>query len=160
MHLDLVWDRYVIDSLKATARAKRGKGVCRRVVESAPIPKNWQDFLRVDINKTELFSFLSKELIHSFDTENKEPVVTDGDRVLCVPPQQDIDALAPCNHEEADSRMLLHVAHAAKHRHHQILVRTIDTDVVVLAVMVAHTRPDKDELWLGFYFLNTLSRLV
>lgn len=50
--LDLVWDSYVIDSLKATARAKRGKGVRRRGVESAPIPKNWQDFLRVDINKT------------------------------------------------------------------------------------------------------------
>ena len=104
--LDLVWDNYVIDSLKATARAKRGKAVCRRVVESAPIPKNWQDFLRVDINDRTV-QFPVKELIHSFDTENKEPVVTDGDRVLCVPPQQDIDSLAPCNHEAADSRMML-----------------------------------------------------
>ena len=147
--LDLVWDNYVIDSLKATARAKRGKAVCRRVVESAPIPKNWQDFLRVDINDRTV-QFPVKELIHSFDTENKELVVTDGDRVLCVPPQQDIDSLAPCNHEEADSRMLLHAAHAAKHGHHQILVRTVVTDVLVLAVMVAHTLPDKDELWLSF----------
>ncbi len=37
-HLDLVWDSYRGDSLKATARAKRGKGVRRRVIESAPVP--------------------------------------------------------------------------------------------------------------------------
>ena len=42
--------------------------------------------------------------------------------------------MSPCSHEEADSRMLLHVTHAAKHGHHQILIRTVDTDVVVLAV--------------------------
>ena len=39
--LDLVWDRYVADSLKATARAKRGKGIRRRVVHSAPIPSKF-----------------------------------------------------------------------------------------------------------------------
>jgi len=36
--LDLVWDRYLPDSLKGTARAKRGKGVRRRVVGGASIP--------------------------------------------------------------------------------------------------------------------------
>ena len=48
--LDLVWDKYIDDSLKGTARAKRGKGVRRRVSGSAPIPRNWQDFLFVDEN--------------------------------------------------------------------------------------------------------------
>ncbi len=52
--LDLVWDSYRGDSLKATARAKRGKGVRRRVIESAPVPGNWQNFLRVDLNKKEV----------------------------------------------------------------------------------------------------------
>ena len=28
----MVWDRYIEDSLKGTARAKRRKGMCRRVV--------------------------------------------------------------------------------------------------------------------------------
>ena len=64
--LDLVWDSYVADSLKATIRVKRGKGVRQRVAESAPIPVNWQVFLRVDLNKKELFSFLSKALVDSF----------------------------------------------------------------------------------------------
>jgi len=38
--LYLVWDSYKADSLKATARAKRGKGVRQHVADSAPIPGN------------------------------------------------------------------------------------------------------------------------
>ena len=60
--VDIVWDVYQTDSLKGTTRQKRGKGVRRRVVPSAAIPKNWKDFLRVDDNKTELFSFLSHQI--------------------------------------------------------------------------------------------------
>ena len=35
--LDLVWDRYIADSLKGSARSKRGKGVRRRVVGAAAL---------------------------------------------------------------------------------------------------------------------------
>ena len=35
--------------------------------------------------------------------------------------------------------MLLHVAHAVQHGHHQIVVRSVDTDVVVLAVIITET---------------------
>jgi len=45
-------------------------------------------------------------------------------------------SLVPCSHE-AGARITLHVAHAAKHDHRRIQVRTVDTaDVMVLAVMV------------------------
>ncbi|KAG1681086.1 Atrial natriuretic peptide receptor 2 [Nymphon striatum] len=64
-HLDLVWDTYRADSLKASARAKRGKGVRRCVVAEEAIPRNWQNFLRVDTNKTQLFKFLSEALLWS-----------------------------------------------------------------------------------------------
>ena len=148
--LDLVWDSYAVDSLKATARAKRGKGVRQRVANSAPIPRNWKTFLCVDLNKKELFSFLSKALIEVCKHDGKELVVTDGDEVLCVPHQLDAHLIAPCSHEEADSRMMLHVVHAAQQGHHQMLVRTVDTDVVVLAVMVAETLLANDEIWIAF----------
>ena len=46
--------------------------------------------------------------------------------------------------------MFLHVAHASRHGHEKILVRTVDTDVVVLAVAVAQTLPADSELWLAF----------
>ena len=80
-------------------------------------------------------------LAESFQEEGKELVVTDGEQVICVPQQEGINSLAPCNQEEADTRMMLHVAHAAQHGHHQIQVRTVDTDVVVLAVMVVQKLP-------------------
>ena len=43
--LDLVWDSYRADTLKASTREQRGKGVRRRVVDSAVIPGIWQSFL-------------------------------------------------------------------------------------------------------------------
>ena len=55
--VDLVWDRYICDSLKSTVRAKRGTGSRRRVVYPAPMPGNWQNFLHVDRNKAKLYLF-------------------------------------------------------------------------------------------------------
>lgn len=46
--------------------------------------------------------------------------------------------------------MLLHASHAANHGHHKILLKTVDTDVVVLAVSVAQGLQPEDELWLAF----------
>lgn len=106
--------------------------------------ENWQKFLRGYLNKQQLFSFLSNTLAESVEHQ-KELVVTDGMQVVCVPAQQDSHLLAPCSHEEADSRMMLHVQHAAQHGHNQILVRTVDTDVVV-----AEKLPVKVQIWLTF----------
>ena len=57
--VDIVWDEYFENSLKSQTRSKRGKGVRMRVEASANLPGNWQQFLRIDANKTELFSFIS-----------------------------------------------------------------------------------------------------
>ena len=56
---------------------------------------------------------------------------------------------APCSHEPANSR-ILHVSYAAQHGHHHILIRTVDTDVVVLAVFSINHLPAECELWLTF----------
>ena len=70
--LYLVWDSYKADSLKAAARVKRGKGAHRCVAGSAPMPGNWQDFLRVDLNNKELFCFLSVLLVlHPYQETGK-----------------------------------------------------------------------------------------
>jgi len=148
--LDLVWDTYLANSSKGSTRAKRGQGVRRRVVAAATIPGNWQNFLRVDSNKTELFRFLSAAVMEWFDQEDKELVITDGEAVLSKPILPDLTSLAPCNHEGADSRMLLHASHAAQHGHHAIPIRTVDTDVVVLAVSLAQELQPEDKLWLAF----------
>ena len=46
-----------------------------------------------------------------------------------------INEINPCHHEEADTKMLLHPAvHAAKHGHTKIVLRVVDTDILVLGI--------------------------
>ena len=51
-------------------------------------------------------------------------------------PYEDMTSLTPCNHEEADTCMMLHAAAAMKCGHRRILICTVDTDVA-LAVWIA-----------------------
>ena len=60
--LDVVWDTYKPDSLKESAREKRGKGRRRKVSDDTKLPGNWMDFLRDPSNKKELFLFLTSKL--------------------------------------------------------------------------------------------------
>ena len=114
------------------------------------IPGNWRDFLRVDRNKSELFHFLSKALLEAFNQQGKQLVITDGESILSKPLLHDSDSLSQCYHEEADSSMLLHANHAAICGHLNILIRTVDTDVVVLVVSIAEALGPECELWLAF----------
>ena len=41
-----------------------------------------------------------------------------------------------CNHEEADTRIVVHVLHALEQGMKSVLVRTVDTDVIVILVGV------------------------
>ena len=123
--LDLVWD----DSLKGTARAKRGKDVRRHVVGKAALPGNWQNFLRIDSNKRELFSFLSK-IRRSVRKTSK----------LSSPLGRGCSAHSYC-------RMSTPCGHTALKK--LIVVRTVDTDVVVLAVFAITYLP-AEYLWLAF----------
>ena len=79
-------------------------------------------------------------------------MITDSESILSKPLLHDPNSLSPCNHEEADSQMLLHANYAALRVHHKILIRTVDTDVVVMAVSVAETLGSESELWLAFWY--------
>lgn len=60
--VDIVWDIYILISLKAAARDKRGTGKPRQVKPSTKIPSNWAEFLRVDRNKQALFVEIARKL--------------------------------------------------------------------------------------------------
>jgi hypothetical protein len=92
IRLDIVWDVYMPDSLKAHTRSKRGKGVRRRVAPSSAVPGNWHEFLRIDDNKTELFSFLATNAA-SIDTD-KQVITTYNTDVLCMN-RQDVSVWLP-----------------------------------------------------------------
>ena len=68
--VDLVFDEYRKDSLKAATRENRGSGQCQRVLPNALIPCDWKGFLRVDENKTELFRYLSEKVRDSLQNES------------------------------------------------------------------------------------------
>ena len=54
-----------------------------------------------------------------------------------------------CNHEEVDTRVFLHVKDMAKEGHRKMVIRTVDTDVLVLAVFVYEDLKDGiEELWV------------
>ena len=57
--------------------------------------------------------------------------------------------LAPCTHEEADTRILFHLEDNVRQGHNKVSIRTVDTDVVVLAVTSAQ-RLNISELWVAF----------
>lgn len=60
--VDVIWDVYVPNSLKAGTREQRGTGNQRRVTLATKIPGNWASFLRVDQNKQKLFVLLADQL--------------------------------------------------------------------------------------------------
>ena len=61
--VDLVFDTYNKESIKSATRQKRGDGKRRKVNIETKVPGNWQEFLRVDQNKEELFKLISERLL-------------------------------------------------------------------------------------------------
>jgi hypothetical protein len=60
----------------------------------------------------------------------------------------DLTTLQPCNHSKADTRILLHLAHAVQRGHTAAYVRTVDSVVVDLTVRFFDTL-GLSELWVG-----------
>jgi len=151
--LDLVFDQYIKGSLKASARAKRGQGMRRRVNAESRVPKQWHNFLREDENKAELFHYLAEYVIADVAKtavdEGKQVISTKGVEFLNVLTDANIHELAPCSHEEADTRILLHVEHAGRHGLKRVMIRTMDTDVLVLAIGT-YSKLSLEELWVSF----------
>ena len=77
-------------------------------------------------------------------------ITTIGNKVATKEPDAiDITSIQPCLHEEADTRLLLHAHHARITGYENILIRTVDTDVLVIAVAMAE-KLGNGHLWLLF----------
>ena len=95
--------------------------------------------MRVDENKSELFHLISDRIV-----DEEFPglaIVTRDDEVLSCAPC-DLAGLMGCTHEEADTRMFVHALDGAEH---EILLRTVDTYVVVIGISMAQQ--------IGFLFI-------
>ena len=147
--IDLVFDRYLAKSLKDAVRDKRGSGTRFKVQANGKLPVRWSDFLFVSENKKELFHFLAKEIHgHSFK-ENKQILVTMDTKVLAV----NSPAMPPCSHEEADSRIFIHILDALEEGNNCFMIRTVDTDIVTISLGKFHdieARYSDFDLWIKF----------
>jgi hypothetical protein len=135
--VDVVFDVYIADSLKSSTREKRGggkEGTGRLIdCDSAFPAKKWKSFLSIDENKTRLFQLLADSLSNVQLTEAKSLLATRGNKVVVYGKLVASSSISPCTHEEADTRLVLHVAHAHANGHQQACIWTVDSDVVVIA---------------------------
>eukprot|EP00057_Strongylocentrotus_purpuratus_P010110 XP_011664584.1 PREDICTED: uncharacterized protein LOC105438459 [Strongylocentrotus purpuratus] len=148
--LDLVWDRYLACSIKESTRQKRGSGVRTKVASKTKMPVKWKDFLQDSTNKEELFAFLTQTVAAGECPKGKELYVTSGTSVIT---RGDCEPMEDCTHEEADTRIIVHLQHAAERGSKKIVIRTVDTDIIAILVgqlpSLIVEYPDID-IWVAF----------
>ena len=81
------------------------------MVGSSRLPGSWNNFLRLDDNKTELFEFLATH-IEMTEAANRI-VATKGENVVSNI-DINMEGLSPCTHIEADTRLFIHAKDAAR----------------------------------------------
>eukprot|EP00117_Sycon_ciliatum_P011697 scpid10404/ scgid5699/ len=151
--IDFVVDTYQeisIKSLERSARAADG-GLRQHITSPAQrLPRQFVKFLAVGANKEELLEFLFKQW-QTVDLMKKIPshrelVITSGSSCMKIMSGAATTVALPvtdlaCDHEEADTRLLLHAHHAALAGSRTITIKSPDTDVAVLAVAFSHSIP-------------------
>ena len=145
--LDLIFDQYIEGSLKASARAKRGQGIKRRVNAISTVPKEWQCFLSDDENKAVP---LSSKVCHSWFRENCSRWSQTGNIDLRRSgPQRPYS----CQHTWTSpvfawrtGTRILHGEHAGRHGLKRFMIRTMDTNVLVLAIGT-YSKLYLEEIW-------------
>ena len=146
--IDFVCDRYPEHSIKGTEREKRGiagSTIVKIFGKAQKVPRQWKKFLSSGQNKEEIMEFLfndwkqlpaslfkdfeiylcHKDKCHLFYAEDLDSSLS----------YEMIDELK-CDHEEADTRMALHVHHAASSGFENIVIRSPDTDVFIIMLHV------------------------
>jgi hypothetical protein len=148
--IDVIFDRYREESIKSETRLRRTKTArpIRRVIEGrdVPLPSSWLNFISLPNNKADLARFLSDELLTNAPTD-KEIVVAGGfldeQEVKSSRSSTNLSSLR-ATHEEADTRLLLHVINNDANT---VVVSARDTDV--LLILVSHfARVNCENLWM------------
>ena len=145
--LDLVFDVYNENSLKSKTRENRGGGMRISVRKDTPICKDFQNFMRNDTNKKELIKIIADVAIQIPETL-VTIVATIGSKIASNSSLEKLN-IEPCNHEEADTRLLLHVLYGANSGIKKVSIITVDMDIVVIALRHFYTL-NLEELWIKF----------
>jgi len=105
----------------------------------------------MDENKADLAHFLSEMMLQeNRDLPEEYEMVTGGgfrDHIGAKSTRRSVDDLnLNGNHEEADTRLILHACDAANNGYQRILVMSRDTDVMLL--LLHFITPKVSEVWM------------
>jgi hypothetical protein len=119
------------------------------VTGNGKVHQNWRSFLRDNDSKTELYHFLADN-ISEMDILNIV-IGTNGEDAVSNQ-TVNLDAVAPCSHEEADTRLFVHARHATAEEKTILTIVANDTDVRAIAVSTLPTLQNLglQHLWLVF----------
>ena len=106
----------------------------QRVSSETKVPKSWSLFLADSCNKIELFRYLSTSIEQQVVLGNNNLYVTAGQVVRKLGNGRD---MPECNNEEADTRVIVHLAHALEYSS-TAMIFTGDTDVIVILLANFH----------------------
>ena len=129
--IDIVWDWYLANSNKGSARENCGVGARWNVIAQSKIPANWLNFLRDPNNKTELFAFLTRVASEKMSLEGKETYITSDKSVVSLCPST---SMPDCTHEEVNTRIMVHVIDAIRKGMKSICIRTVDSGILSILI--------------------------
>ena len=124
-----------------------GGGLRVSVRENISMVHDWAKCFKDSSNKAELFQFIAEKVTRN-RTDHKMVLATQGENVI-FSSTIDIDRFPPCNHEEANTRMFLHLKDFSATEHRKVSLKTVDTDVVIIATSLFH-KLDLEELGIEF----------
>ena len=134
-------------------RSKRvgKKRPIRKVIDgrNVPLPQVWSNFIASDENKADLARFLTEIIVTKVtDLPQKCELVTEGG-FSCATHARSTrrsEVKLQGNHEEADTRLVLHSCEAVNHGYKIMLVICRDTGVMLLLI---HFMPAQTaEVWM------------
>ena len=155
-HVDFVCDTYPDVSIKGGERSRRSMKGSQKVAVFGPnqsVPK-WSEFLADGSNKTALVKFLKEtwstskveqklDLIITFSNEcHKISYNLDGSVVV-----GQVESLSS-DHEEADTRMLSHIANIMDGKpSSKVLIKCQDTDVFLICLSLVDELPSQELIY-------------
>ena len=98
--VDIVFDTYKDQSLKASARVKRGKGIRPRQISGT---YKLEKLLTFRSKQDRIFRYLSTTIIQHGDRGDVIMIRAYDDTCISSSNELDLSNLTPCNHEEADT---------------------------------------------------------
>jgi hypothetical protein len=141
--IDVVFDVYRDLSIKNVERNRRSRGqlLFKKIIATAEI-KQWGSFLSSNENKNALVEFIVsqwKKPEYRAKIGQKLFYATNGSDVVKTNEREIFHEIElQSNHEEADTRMLLHAKHASAN-YSKILISSPDTDVFIICLSVHMT---------------------